>query len=230
MRIIIKLYYFDFDLRNIFIRYISRIEVNLRTTLVYYVSNFYKEYPFWHVDPNIINETMINSAEYSKALKDISLEKVIIKDKLNYDNREYAPAWKSLEFMSLGTIIKLYNNLKNPQIKCKIANVYKMEKPSQFYNYIETVRRLRNSCAHAKVLYDLRLTKGIGNGPLKFDNIKDRTNLMGTYNVLKYFLSIISNNRVIELKAEMLKAFDRIPYNNVINIIEDKTGISIEKL
>ena len=29
----IKLYYFDFDLRNIFLRYISRIEVNFRTTV-----------------------------------------------------------------------------------------------------------------------------------------------------------------------------------------------------
>lgn len=29
----IKLYYFDFDLRNILLRYISRIEVNFRTSV-----------------------------------------------------------------------------------------------------------------------------------------------------------------------------------------------------
>lgn len=30
----IKLYYFDFDLRNLFLRYISRIEINFRTTII----------------------------------------------------------------------------------------------------------------------------------------------------------------------------------------------------
>lgn len=42
----IKLYYFDFDLRNIFLKYISRIEINFRTTIVYYVSNTYKNNPY----------------------------------------------------------------------------------------------------------------------------------------------------------------------------------------
>ncbi len=49
----IKLYYFDFDLRNIFLRYISRIEVNFRTTIIYYVSNTYKDNPYWYVDSSI---------------------------------------------------------------------------------------------------------------------------------------------------------------------------------
>lgn len=35
---IIKLYYFDFDLRNLLLRYISRIEVNFRTNLIYTAS------------------------------------------------------------------------------------------------------------------------------------------------------------------------------------------------
>ena len=36
---VIRLYYFDFDIRNIFLRYISRIEINFRTKLIYEVSN-----------------------------------------------------------------------------------------------------------------------------------------------------------------------------------------------
>ena len=103
----IKLYYFDFDLRNLFLRYISRIEVNFRTTVIYYVSNSYKENPYWYVDESIINKAVIDSLEYEKALKDINKEPLITHDKKEHGKREYAPAWKALEFMSFGTIIKL---------------------------------------------------------------------------------------------------------------------------
>ena len=73
----IKLYYFDFDLRNIFLRYISRIEVHFRTTFIYFVSNTYKANPYWYVDPSIIEQKMIDSNEYQKVLNDLSKEYVI---------------------------------------------------------------------------------------------------------------------------------------------------------
>ena len=47
---VIQLYYFDFDVRNLFLRYISRIEINFRTKLIYIASNFFKDNPFWYVD------------------------------------------------------------------------------------------------------------------------------------------------------------------------------------
>ena len=57
----IKLYYFDFDLRNILLRYISRIEVNFRTSVVYLTSNEYKDNPCWYVDPTIIKKEILES-------------------------------------------------------------------------------------------------------------------------------------------------------------------------
>lgn len=39
---IVKLYYFDFSLRNILTKYLNRIEINLRTFLTYYVSNMHR--------------------------------------------------------------------------------------------------------------------------------------------------------------------------------------------
>lgn len=38
----VKLYYFDFDLRNLLLRYTSRIEVAFRTYLTYYISNNFR--------------------------------------------------------------------------------------------------------------------------------------------------------------------------------------------
>ncbi|MBD5295391.1 MAG: Abi family protein [Bacteroides sp.] len=40
----VKLYYFDYALRNILQKYITRIEVNFRTYLVYTISNIFENY------------------------------------------------------------------------------------------------------------------------------------------------------------------------------------------
>ena len=225
----IKLYYFDFDLRNLFLRYISRIEVNFRTTVIYHVSNSYKENPYWYVDESIINKAVISSLEYEKALKDVNKEPLIIHDKKEHGKRDYAPAWKALEFMSFGTIIKLYENLINPHLKCDISKVYGMNSPSQFSNYINTVRRLRNCCAHEKVLFDLNLPAAIGDGPLGYLGCR-KTMLAGAYFVFKYLLKQVSANRVTEMKADLLKAYERIPYPTVRNVVLNNSGLIINEI
>lgn len=225
----IKLYYFDFDLRNVLLRYISRIEINFRTKVIYQVSNTYKENPFWYIDKNVINRKTIESSEYQKALSDLKKQPLCKLDKKAHDNRPYPPAWKALEFMSFGTIIKLYESLVNQNLRCKISNAYGISHPSQFSNYINTVRKLRNYCAHGKVLYDIKLDEAIGNGPLGNLGSK-KTMLSGMYLVFKYFLGKISTNRVKEMEADLLRAFDRIPYQDVKKIISDNSGLEIDNI
>ncbi len=225
----IKLYYFDFDVRNIFLRYISRIEINLRTTIIYFISNAYNDNPFWYVDSKVICAETIESAEYKKALSDLSKEPLLRLDKKQHGKRPYAPAWKALEFMSFGTIIKLYESINSPRLQCDISAVYGMSHPSHFSNYINTIRKLRNYCAHGKVLFDLHLDEAIGNGPL--GNLGNRkTMLSGMYLVLRYYLGIISDNRVKDMDKELLGAFERISYPEVSKIIFDNTGFRLEKI
>ena len=225
----IKLYYFDFDLRNIFLKYISRIEINFRTTIVYYVSNTYKNNPYWYVDESVIKKEAILSPEYQKALIDMAKESLIKTDKSEHKGRSNPPAWKALEFMSFGTIIKLYENLKNPKLLCEISNVYGMSHPSQFSNYINVVRKLRHYCAHGKVLFDLNLDEAISDGPLGYLG-NQKNSLFGIYSVFKYFLGRISSNRVKEMQAELLRAFDRVPYPSVKTIIFNNSGFNIEDI
>lgn len=206
-------------------RYISRIEINFRTKLIYHVSNEYPEDPFWYVDEKLFKKSMFDNDIYQKALKDVANEFVIKKDKSNHNNREYAPAWKALEYMSFGAIILLYENLLNNNLKCRISNEYGISSPNQFQDYINTVRRLRNSSAHGKVLYDQNLPQAIGNGPL--GNLGNRkTTLAGAYMVFKYFLNKISKNRVTEMRTEIIKALDRVSYTAVKDIIVNNSGLS----
>ena len=223
-----RLYYFDFDLRNLFLRYISRIEVNCRTTLTYYVSNKYKNDPFWYINPKVVKQSLIDSEKFQTAIRDMKKEPVIKQD-LRRHKRDYPPAWKALEFMSFGTIISIYDNLIDGGLRHQISVVYGMEAPSQFSNYINTVRRLRNACAHSKVLFDLHLPEAISNGPL--GDLKSRkTMLSGAYMVFKYLLERISKNRAHEMQSGLIVAFDRVTDTIVKDIIIENSGFDIENL
>lgn len=218
----IKLYYFDFDLRNLFLRYIGRIEINFRTTLIYMISNKFKDDPFWYINSKVLKKDFIDSELFQKSLKDINSEPVIKQD-LNMHRRQYAPAWKAIEYMSFGVVISIYDSLLDGGLKHDISVVYGMQSPSQFSSYINTIRRLRNYCAHGKVLFDMTLPEAISNGPLGYLG-NQKNILVGAYKVFCYFLGKISQNRVTEMKAELLKAFDRVTYQPVKDIIYNNSG------
>ncbi len=228
---VIQLYYFDFDVRNIFLRYISRIEINFRTKLIYEVSNFWKDNPFWYVDSKCVKQDFLDSDEYQGALEDLDREMVITRDQKRY-KRDYAPAWKSIEFMSLGIIIQLFNNLKDKDgiIRSRISKHFGIGSPNQFSDYMDAIRRLRNSCAHGKVIFDYKVPGALPNAtPVKL-NPSQTTNLSGTYEVFKYLLGQVSNNRVADLRDDMKRAFDRIENETILNIITQNTGIDAKNL
>lgn len=203
-------------------RYISRIEINFRTTLIYIISNKYNKDPFWYINSQVLKKSFIESKLFQKSLMDVRNEPVIKQD-LKTHHRLNAPAWKAIEYMSFGSVISIYENLLDGGLKHDISVAYGMQSPSQFSSYINTVRRLRNYCAHGKVLYDMALPEAISNGPLGYlGNQKNK--LVGAYKVFCYLLGRISKNRVTEMKAELLKAFDRVTYPIVKNIICENSG------
>lgn len=224
----IQLYYFDFDLRNSFLRYISRVEINFRTKLIYMVSNRYKEDPFWYINSDYVNKSFLNSKAFQDAIHDANTEPVVKQDLDKY-GRRYAPAWKVLEYFSFGVVISLFENLKDGGLKHSVSMTYGMGSSTQFSNYMNTIRRLRNFCAHGKVLYDTNLPVAISNGPAG-DLGSRKTMLSGAYYVLKYILGCVSSNRQRNLVEDMHKAFDNIDDEVVKKIICDNSGFDIEKL
>lgn len=224
----IELYYFDTDLRNVLLRYISRIEINFRTKLIYYVSNNYKNNPYWYTDENILKESFINDDIYKKALNDAFSEDVVKEHKKSH--KEDVPAWKVIEYFSFGTIISLYENIKDGKLKKDISLCYGIDSSNTFIDYLNTIRRLRNACAHGKVLYDIKMPCAISSGPAGNLVGEQKTSLYGAFVVLKYILNEISNNRATELRSDLLRIFQKITRDKVKNIICNNTGLDIDKI
>lgn len=216
---IIKLYYLDVDLRNILSRFINRIEINFRTKIVYYVSNKYVNSPTWFVDPSVIKSNFIRNINRFYNEKFIKNNKPIQKHHTTYINDKYAPAWKTIEFFTFGTILNIYRNIKDEEIKKTISKKFGVESVKKFTNLMETVVLVRNICAHGDILFDLNTPKGISVIPkIEFNN-NDRSSLDSCIKVISYFLGTISDNRKNEMDTKIKTIFKEFERNESIKKI-----------
>ena len=78
---------------------------------------------------------------------------------------KYAPAWKTLEYMTLGGIIHLFKALKDQMIRRAISEHFKVRQLPVFERYLKAILTIRNYCAHGNVLYDIALPTSIRRGP-----------------------------------------------------------------
>jgi abortive infection bacteriophage resistance protein len=74
---VVELYYLDFDLRNLLTKYLTRIELNFKSKLIYLVSNKYKDSPTWFVDKQVINNDFIINFDKIYTEKFIKCNKTI---------------------------------------------------------------------------------------------------------------------------------------------------------
>lgn len=222
---IVALYYLDVDLRNILLKYLNRIEVNFRTTVVYNVSNYYKDSPTWFANKQIMTDEFVSSLDKHYTEKFKRNNKTIRKHHAKNSNDRYAPAWKTLEYFTFGQIFTVYKSLKDDLLKAKIAKLYGFRKNNEFENLMDAIIFVRNTCAHGGVLFDLKIPKQ----PPKLEFISYNNNvtytLYSAINIILHFLSKISIEREKELYIRINNLFVTNYKNESLKIvIEKKTG------
>ncbi|MGC4129774.1 MAG: Abi family protein [Bergeyella sp.] len=216
---IIKLYSLDVNLKSVLSKAINRIEVNFKTKLIYFGSNKYKNNPFWFTDTSLIDDYFTDEFPRVYTNKFINDNKPIKNHHKKYPMHTYAPAWKTLEFLSLGSIIVLYSCLKDFNLKKEIALCFGIKKPKIFENYLKTIVFIRNICAHNDLLYDCNTAKEIEITPMiKFNN-NNRHSLDSAMKVILYFLEQISINRKNEVKEQIENLFKKHQNNDMISKI-----------
>lgn len=216
---VLSLYYFDNDLRAILTQYLHRIEVHLRTTIIYIVSNHYRDYPTWFADAHIMNQPFLSALPGLYA--DISKNDAIKFHHHKYPADVYAPAWKTIEFMTFGGVLFLYENLKSQELKGKIAQEFGLRNVKVFNSHMQTLRVLRNICAHGHNLFDLRLARSITPGPLRPMNAKQRNSLSGAMMVLARTLESISINRRNDFVSRINSLLDSVGNSRIAQVISD---------
>lgn len=226
----VALYYFDLDLRNLLNRYLSRIEVAIRTTVIYELSNKYISDPTWFVNPTVVSSKFISDFQ-TMAYDSIKKRNPIKRHHQKYTGH-YAPAWKTMEYMTLGNIEVLYDSLLLDADKKIISNHFGEPATATFKTYMMAVREVRNACAHGNVLYELTLTSGIRSGVAcpSFPANTHQT-FHGALRVIDFLLKKVSVNRAKDMWNEIYKA-TRLLYSQspaLQSLIEKLTGIILPK-
>ncbi|MDE6682531.1 MAG: Abi family protein, partial [Muribaculaceae bacterium] len=198
----VNLYYFDFDLRLSLMRYLNRIEIAFRTSLIYYLSNKYNSTPIWFVDLSVVSHTYACDFERKVYTSDFKRNPVIHRHHQKNPNDLFAPSWKTLEFMTFGAVMKLYEQLKESDDKIFIAHKFGIRQVVTFESYMHTIRQVRNACAHGLLLYDLRLPQAIRRGPAAY-NPSERNNIIGALCVIKYVMRQVSANRADDMSKQI---------------------------
>ena len=165
---IIEHYNFDHRLRIILFDAVEQIEIALRTKLIYHLSIAYGG--LWYLHPELFSNAMISQNGITRtahlfALDELQKEfnrsqELFIKDqRLRYPGQS-VDAWKILEIASMGTLSKLYKNLKNklPE-KSLIANEMGLNSTFTFVGWLESITLLRNMIAHHARLWSRPMVK-----------------------------------------------------------------------
>ncbi len=217
----VTLYYFDFDLRMLLIRYLIRIETAIRTFIITEMSYKYKECSIWYINHNIVNKKYADSLIEGKYDEIISRNRTQKKaDGRKKRKKKYVPAWQMIEYMTLGELLKLYNNIADPIDRMTISKRFGVDSSKKFSSYMEAIRNLRNECAHGGVLYDLSLSQQVTDGPAgKFPQVS-KQKLFAAIKVVVFLLSSISENR----KRHMIRQL-RDVYNNCLTKVDKLSDI-----
>lgn len=222
---IVALYYLDFDLRNLLLKYLNRIEIHFRTQIVYIVSNHYKDSPFWFIDKKIVGSGFVDNIHKYYTENFRKNNKTIKKHHEKYINDKYAPAWKTLEFLTFGNIFQIFKNLQNEELKSKISLIYGIKDFDKFENLLGTVLELRNTCSHGGVLMDFRTRNGIKKLPFYSFNGNNRHSFDCCIKVIDYLLKQISDNRAKEMVDKVNERLNIYKsHEKIKKLIEEKMG------
>lgn len=151
---IIELYNFDRNFRLLVFNAIERIEIALRTKLIYHMSLEFG--PYWFLNQDLFSNPINHSHFLSKLGYDMpkSSEEFMTKHYKNHKN-EIPESWKALEITTLGTISKMYKNIKNIlPAKSKTTNELGLYSPKELASWLGTITLIRNIIAHHSRLWN----------------------------------------------------------------------------
>lgn len=156
---VIALYNFDRELRLLLFDVIEKLEISLRTKMIYHLSHEFDAWWFQNFelfqDSRALVKTLANLEEEINRSKDITIKSHLKKHK---DDLRFPPAWKSLEQTSFGALSKLYGNLKSAvRSKDTIAEEYGAVNHTYLPSWLQSISQIRNYCAHHSRLWNRNL-------------------------------------------------------------------------
>jgi abortive infection bacteriophage resistance protein len=197
---------FDNDLRCLLQKYLVQIEIAFRHAVIYHMCQKYPDNPCWYLDKTIVDDEVVDTliVDYEK----IKRNEAIKNHHKNHRKSKYAPAWKTLEFETLGTMQKLYEGILRVDDKLPINRLFGVADTFLFAHYINTMRFLRNACAHGHIIMDFKLPMSLRVGPAGRYSGSDKQRVICVIGVMRYFVKKISATSEKAMCKELKECFE----------------------
>ena len=160
-----KLYCFDRELRKFILSELEKIEVAIRSKMIYELSH--RHGPFWYTNAAHFR----NSVHHFKTISKIQEEFIRSDEKFILDfQKKYSdpmpPSWMMLELTSFGSLSVLYKNLSGTHDRRTIAHYFGLD-DSTFESWLHSIVYVRNVCAHHSRLWSraMRIAPAIPANP-----------------------------------------------------------------
>ena len=175
---IYNLYKFDRKLRLLVFDAIERIEIALRTQMIYQLSHKYG--PHWQDDSTIFRAPQFNprTGKTYDVFQDVqghineqltaNKKATFIEHYLNtYDTPPTPPSWMSIELLYFSELSKICQNLNSRSDRTDIAKAFNVKNDNVFCSWLHTLNYVRNICAHHarlwNILMDITPSKYVNN-------------------------------------------------------------------
>jgi len=156
---VINTYIFDRKLRFLLFEELERIEIAIRTQLVYHFclnhgNNWYEDKSLFKKSNYYYKFNELIQSEIART------NEVFIRHyKSTYNNPENPPAWMILELASFGQISMLFKNLRNNNPSKLAVSEHFGLTDVVLESWLESLSYIRNSCAHHMRLWNRKLPK-----------------------------------------------------------------------
>lgn len=167
---IVELYYFDEILRQLFLRYIIKVENELKSQVSYYFTEKYGESQNEY--PDSVNYNYIGKKNQRDINKLIKILDGYVKESTDYNYINHAkrkhgnvPLWVLTNALTFGNISKMYMLLQQ-DIQIKISKNYPCINERQMISILTVMVKFRNVCAHGERLFTYKTNDSIPDLPI----------------------------------------------------------------
>lgn len=157
-------YYFDEELRTLFLKYILHVERHLKSLISYHFCEKFGEAQAEYLNSNNFNSAKKNQKAVERLIT--SLEKAIsFPTHYNYiahyaKNHHNVPLWVAMNAITFGQLSAFYQYMPN-EIQSKVSKHFPGYSEKQLHQFITIVAKCRNVCAHGERLFDFRTSDTI---------------------------------------------------------------------
>lgn len=211
---IISLYKYDESLRELFLKYILKIERHIRSLVSNYFSEKYGEAQSCYLNPANFSSEPCNRSNVSRLIRCLNDLVNVSTDYpyINHQRNTYGnvPLWVAINGLTFGSLSKFYM-LLTPDLRVKTAKNFDNVTDEQLKQFLTVITKFRNVCAHGERLYSYKTNEAIPDTNL---HIKLKISKKGTqyimgkqdlFSIVIAFKYLLSDNDFFEFKRHLVK-------------------------